>query len=169
VAFQEWRRSALARLDRGEGFEGGGGAVGTVPTPGADGAAEPGPQGRPAVAVRTRLLPELAPPVTLPRATPEPAAEARWQRVLAVVQPQLSMLDYFGVEDAVPVGGDAAALVLAVSNDIAARALQRSVPRLAEVLAAHEGRPVEIRIVSAFHAAVPTPEPASASNDTTSR
>jgi hypothetical protein len=69
--------------------------------------------------------------------------------VLAVVRPQLSMLDYFGVEDAVAVGGDDGTLVLAVTNDIAARALQRALPRLESVLGTHDGRPTEIRVVIA--------------------
>jgi len=127
VAFQAWRRTSLAQLD---------------------GAGETGDERLLEAPVGGGTVrPDVAPPLTLPRPAADPAAERRWQEALAIARPQLSMLDYFGVEDAVPVGGDGDTLVLAVTNDIAARALQRASARLAEILAAHEGRPVELRIV----------------------
>ena len=100
-----------------------------------------------AAPIASAIPAEPAGPPPLPRPDPDPQADARWQRVLAVVRPQLSMLDYFGVEDAVAVGGDDATLVLAVTNDIASRALQRALPRLESVLAAHDGRATTIRVV----------------------
>lgn len=133
VAFQEWRRTSLARLDGGAAAIGG---------PHVAPAAEPR---RSAPALVPIVADETAPSVPRPPADPE--ADARWQRVLAVVRPQLSMLDYFGVEDAVPVRGDEQSIVLSSSNDIAARALMRALPRLGEVLAEHEGRPVDLKVV----------------------
>jgi hypothetical protein len=128
VGFQDWRRTALARLD--------GGAPSGAPVP-----------ERAAAPIASPAPTEPVGPPPLPRPDADPKADARWQRVLAVVRPQLSMLDYFGVEDAVAVGGDDATLVLAVTNDIAARALQRALPRLESVLAAHDGRETTIRVV----------------------
>jgi hypothetical protein len=67
--------------------------------------------------------------------------------VLDTVRPELSMLDYFGVEDAVPQESSPEVLVLAVSNEIAARALQRLVPRIERVLEELEERAVTLRVV----------------------
>jgi hypothetical protein len=147
VAFQEWRRTALARVDGTASGSAAGGTAGAGVALGApSGAATGAGRARRAAVTATRIESEpAAPPV--PRPAADPAADARWQRVLAVVRPQLSMLDYFGVEDAVPVRGDDDTLVLSASNDIAARALHRALPRLTEVLSEHEGRTVEIRVV----------------------
>src|SRR5205085_8999847 len=94
--------------------------------------------------------PELEPLAPLGPAVPRPAADAaaesRWAAVLDEIRPELSMLDYFGVEDAVPQASSADQLVLAVTNDIAARAVQRLVPRLEGALAAIEGRAVAVRV-----------------------
>jgi hypothetical protein len=86
---------------------------------------------------------------TVPRPEADTAAAARWAAVLDAVRPELSMLDYFGVEDAVPQESTGEQLVLAVTNDIAARAVQRLVPRLEAALAATEGRAVGVRVVLA--------------------
>ncbi|AHG93043.1 hypothetical protein J421_5508 (plasmid) [Gemmatirosa kalamazoonensis] len=138
VAFHEWRRTALARLD---------GQTDARPA-----APSAGPSARERAVSVSGPAPAPAPtPVARPAADPD--ADARWQRVLAVVRPQLSMLDYFGVEDAVAVGGDEGTLVLAVTNDIAARALHRALPRLTTVLGAHDGGPTEIRVVLSTPAA----------------
>jgi hypothetical protein len=67
--------------------------------------------------------------------------------VLDTVRPELSMLDYFGVEDAVPQESSPEVLALAVSNEIAARALQRLVPRIERVLEELEERAVTLRVV----------------------
>jgi hypothetical protein len=145
VAFQEWRRSALARLDAPDSA----GDRGAAPhRDGRDGRdATPGVR---TATGRQTLEPVASPPAPeLLRPQPDPEADAQWQRVLAVVRPQLSMLDYFGVEDAVAVAADEHGLVLAVTNDIAARALHRALPRLSGVLTTHEGRPAAIRVVVA--------------------
>ena len=140
VAFQEWRRSALARLDGRTTTANLGAPAGSGSQTGT-----PGRVPRPPAPSPEAVIPTSA----VPRPDADPAADARWQRVLAVVRPQLSMLDYFGVEDAVAVGGDDDTLILAVTNDIAARALQRALPRLTSVLAAHDGRATTIRVVLA--------------------
>jgi hypothetical protein len=57
------------------------------------------------------------------------------------------MLDYFGVEDAIPLASEPDALLLACSNEIAVRAVQRLVPRLEAALGAAEGRGVAVRVV----------------------
>jgi hypothetical protein len=152
VAFQTWRRTALERLDADPARTM---AHAASHASGSQRSAHLIAGGRRSgsSAPRTSSPPTAAPAVTSgplaldPRPPADPEADARWQRVLAVVRPQLSMLDYFGVEDAVAVRVDDGALVLSVSNDIAARALQRSLPRLQDVLCAHEGRPMEIRVV----------------------
>jgi hypothetical protein len=160
VAFQTWRRTALERLDgdpaRTAAYLPSHGSSGQRPAHPVAGDRRSGNSartaGQPTAATQTTGGPTAgrmaAGPLAIdPRPPADPDADARWQRVLAVVRPQLSMLDYFGVEDAVAVRADDEALVLAVSNDIAARALQRSLPRLQDVLSAHEGRPMEIRVV----------------------
>jgi hypothetical protein len=131
VAFQQWRRSALARLDAPVAG-GGRGSAGS----GQDGG------GR-------ALLPEpVRDPVPQPARPPaDESAGARWARVLDTVRPELSMLDYFGVEDAVPQESSPEVLALAVSNEIAARALQRLVPRIERVLEELEERAVTLRVV----------------------
>jgi hypothetical protein len=131
VAFQQWRRSALARLDAPVAG-GGRGSAGS----GQDGG------GR-------ALLPEpVREPVPQPARPPaDESAGARWARVLDTVRPELSMLDYFGVEDAVPQESSPEVLALAVSNEIAARALQRLVPRIERVLEELEERAVTLRVV----------------------
>lgn len=124
VAFQEWRRSSLAKLQVTDGL------VTNGKTP--------------AAGVRA-LPPEPLPPIVRPPA--DPAAAERWQRALGSVRAHLSVLDDFGVDDAVPVGGDEDELTLAVSSDIAARALERTRARLTEALTVTEGRPVALRVV----------------------
>jgi hypothetical protein len=133
VAFQEWRRRTLARIEEPRGgSRGGGRASGTEP---------------PRVAPVEPDVGTSAP--TVPRPEADTAAAARWAAVLDAVRPELSMLDYFGVEDAVPQESTGEQLVLAVTNDIAARAVQRLVPRLEAALAATEGRAVGVRVVLA--------------------
>jgi hypothetical protein len=120
VAFQQWRRTTLAKLDGSQRLA--------------------APRVEPAV-------PEPTP--ALPRPAEDSTASARWAAALDVVRPELSMLDYFGVEDAVPQESTDEQLVLAVTNDIAARAVQRLVPKLEGALAAAEGRAVAVRVVLA--------------------
>ena len=129
VAFQQWRRSTLARIEEPRGA-GGTRVAGSRRLSAAP--AEP-------------VVEESAPDVPRPEA--DAVAAARWAVVLDAVRPELSMLDYFGVEDAVPQPSEADALVLAVTNDIAARAVQRLAPRLESALAAAEGRAVAVRVV----------------------
>jgi hypothetical protein len=59
------------------------------------------------------------------------------------------MLDYFGVEDAVPQASSDGELVVAVTNDIAARAVQRLVAKLETALSGIEGQPVTVKVVLA--------------------
>lgn len=135
VAFQEWRRSSLAKLQGGE---------------------TPAPVARFGSAVGTSVRPmEL--PVEAPAIKPpaDETANALWQRALTIVRPQLSMLDYFGVDDAVPIALDGADLVLAVSSDIAARAVQRVTPRLAAAFEESEGLPIGVRVVVVPPGALP--------------
>jgi hypothetical protein len=126
VAFQEWRRSSLAKLQSVDALVSGPRSV------------SPAPASRAAAS-------EPMPP--LPRPSADPAAAERWQRALASVRSQLSMLDDFGVDDAVPIAADDGELTLAVSSDIAARALERTRTRLAAALEETEGRPVALRVV----------------------
>jgi hypothetical protein len=126
VAFQEWRRSSLAKLQSVDALVSGPRSTSPAPAPRAA-AAEPMP--------------------TLPRPTADPVAAERWQRALASVRSQLSMLDDFGVDDAVPIAAEDGELTLAVSSDIAARALERTRARLAAALEETEGRPVALRVV----------------------
>jgi hypothetical protein len=141
VAFQQWRRTTLARIEEPRGGLRDGSRDGARAGARTNGGAPP------------RLAPaepdiETSAPL-VPRPAADAAAGARWAAVLDAVRPELSMLDYFGVEDAVPQASADDQLVLAVTNDIAARAVQRLAPRLEAALAALEGRAVGVRVVLA--------------------
>ena len=156
VAFQEWRRTALGRLDPAAEL-------------GADMRRARAIGGAPAAAPRaTPATPDAvsapdaaaAPPdraVSRARPSADPAATDRWAAVLEAVRPALTILDLYGIEDAVPVASDDTVLTLSVSDEIALRAMQRLTPRLEVVLTEVEARPVALRV--AIDASPPTTVP----------
>jgi Replication initiator protein A len=126
VAFQQWRKTALAKLDRASELQ-------TLAA--ATGAAVPPIHG-PERAARSGNRP-----------LPDPDAAGRWSAALESLRPELSILDLYGIEDAVAVGGGQVTIDVEVSDDIAAKALQRLLPRIEEALLATEGRAVTVSVV----------------------
>lgn len=130
VGFQQWRRTALKKLDAAPRV--------VSPTTRREGvAADVGRTVEPAPRNVARA----------PRVPADPAAATRWEAAVAAVRPGLSVLDYYGLEDGVPVESDANTLTIAVTNEIASKALQRLVPRLEAALAHAEGVQTTVRIV----------------------
>ncbi len=153
VPFQQWRRSALARLD----------AAALTPAPRRTevGTARPPARGpdrsasgseTPTTAAMSDSLPRAA------RAIPAPAADSasgeRWASVLEQIRPNLTILDLYGVEDAVAVGGTAEELTLSVGDDIALKAVKRLVPKIESALQEIEGTEVTVRVRSHLPASV---------------
>lgn len=141
IAFQQWRRSALARLDAeapaaaprtvaaGKKVSASGGARSTRGERISAGEPEP------------RLV-----STTIPAPPVNEAAGSRWSSVLQRIRPSLTILDLYGVEDAVPVDGTSDVLTLSVSDDIALKALQRLVPRIEDALRELEETEVAVRV-----------------------
>ena len=144
VAFQQWRRTTLAKLEQP-----------ALPAPrAADGPAGPAPQG---AAPRNAGAP--LPPLddrdgwdrlAGGRPADDPSARERWQRALADLRPELSEFDRYWVAQTVVLPSTPGELVLSVPDWTTEQGLQRLMPRLVAVLGALERRDVAVRVALAY-------------------
>lgn len=162
VAFQQWRRTTLAKLDQ--------------PTPALQGSGQSRPprqmsndNATPAARGPATASPVLTEPGAwerFPAGRPhdDPIAVERWQRVVDDLRPELAEFDRYWVSQAVALPSTPGELVVSVPDWTTEQGLLRLVPRLNTALTTREGQAVAVRVALAYQpSAAPTRRRAAAS------